>query len=67
MFDLFGADTLLTVRFLLAFIIVLAVIGIAAWAARRLGSTRTGRAVRGRLPRLGSVTTLLSTRGADWS
>jgi flagellar protein FliO/FliZ len=53
MFDFFGADTLLTVRFLLAFIIVLAVIGIAAWAVRRLGSTRTGRAVRGRLPRLG--------------
>jgi flagellar protein FliO/FliZ len=53
MFDLFGADTLLTVRFLLAFIIVLAVIGIAAWAVRRLGSTRASHAVRGRLPRLG--------------
>jgi flagellar protein FliO/FliZ len=53
MFDFFGADTLLTVRFLLAFIIVLAVIGIAAWAIRRLGSTRTGHSVRGRLPRLG--------------
>ena len=55
MFDFFGADTLLAGRFLLAFIVVLAVIGIAAWAVRRLGSTRTAHAVRGRLPRLGVI------------
>ena len=38
MFDFFGADTLLAVRFFLAFIVVLAVIGVAAWAVRRLGA-----------------------------
>ena len=53
MFDFFGADTLLAVRFVLAFVVVLALIGVAAWAVRRLGSARTGHAVRGRLPRLG--------------
>ncbi len=53
MFDFLGADTLLAVRFFLAFIVVLAVIGVAAWAVRRLGSARIGHAVRGRLPRLG--------------
>ena len=55
MFDFFGADTLLAVRFLLAFIVVLVVIGTAAWAVRRLGSTRTAHARRGRLPRLGVI------------
>ena len=65
MFDFFGADTLLSIRFLLAFIIVLAVIGIAAWAVRRLGSTRTSHAVK-HYHTWESVTTLLSTRGADW-
>ena len=47
MFDFFGVDMPLAVRFLLAFIVVLAVIGIAAWALRRLGSTRTSHAVPG--------------------
>jgi flagellar biogenesis protein FliO len=55
MFDFFGVDMPLAVRFLLAFIVVLAVIGIAAWAVRRLGSARTGHSVRGRLPRLGVI------------
>ncbi len=67
MFDFFGADTLLAVRFFLAFIVVLAVIGVAAWAVRRLGSARTGHAVRGDCRAWGSVTTLPSTRGADGS
>jgi flagellar protein FliO/FliZ len=55
MFDFFGVDMPLAVRFLLAFIVVLAVIGVAAWAVRRLGSARTGHSVRGRLPRLGVI------------
>src|ERR1700721_256638 len=55
MFDFFGVDMPLAVRFLLAFIGVLAVIGVAAWVVRRLGSARTGHSVRGRLPRLGVI------------
>ena len=66
MFDFFGANTLLVVRFLLAFIIVLAVIGIAAWALRGLGSTRTSHAVRGRLPRLGVSDYASVDSRADW-
>jgi flagellar protein FliO/FliZ len=52
MLDLFGAEMPLTVRVFLAFLIVMALIGVAAWAIRRLGSARVGRAVRGRQPRL---------------
>src|SRR5271155_3265288 len=55
MFDLFGAEMPLAVRFFLAFLIVLGLIGVAAWAVRRFGSARLGGAVRGRQPRL-SVT-----------
>src|SRR5579872_2552321 len=55
MFDLFGADMPLAVRFFLAFLIVLGLIGAAAWAVRRFGSTRLGGTVRGRQPRLAVI------------
>jgi flagellar protein FliO/FliZ len=55
MFDLFGAEMPLAVRFFLAFLIVLGLIGAAAWAVRRFGSARLGGAVRGRQPRLGVI------------
>jgi hypothetical protein len=55
MFDLFGAEMPLAVRFFLAFLIVLGLIGAAAWAVRRFGSARIGGAVRGRQPRLAVI------------
>jgi hypothetical protein len=55
MFDLFGAEMPLAVRFFLAFLIVLGLIGAAAWAVRRFGSARLGGTVRGRQPRLAVI------------
>ena len=55
MFDLFGAEMPLAVRFFLAFLIVLGLIGAAAWAVRRFGSARFSGAVRGRQPRLAVI------------
>ena len=55
MFDLFGAEMPLAVRFFLAFLIVLGLIGAAAWAVRRFGSARLTGAVRGRQPRLAVI------------
>ena len=55
MFDLFGAEMPLAVRFFLAFLIVLGLIGAAAWAVRRFGSARLSGAVRGRQPRLAVI------------
>jgi flagellar protein FliO/FliZ len=55
MFDLFGAEMPLAVRFFLAFLIVLGLIGAAAWAVRRFGSARLAGAVRGRQPRLAVI------------
>ena len=53
---LFGADMPLAVRFLLAFLIVLGLIGGTAWAVRRFGAGRLGGAgTRGRQPRLAVV------------
>ena len=53
---LFGADMPLAVRFLLAFLIVLGLIGATAWAVRRFGAGRLGGAgTRGRQPRLAVV------------
>jgi flagellar protein FliO/FliZ len=54
--SVFGAEMPLAVRFFLAFLIVLGLIGATAWAVRRFGSGRLGGAgSRGRQPRL-SVT-----------
>src|SRR5271155_3900377 len=55
MFELFGAEMPLAVRFFLAFLIVLGLIGVTAWVVRRFGSSRLGSTVRGRQPRLGVI------------
>src|ERR1700685_735288 len=56
MFDLFGAEMPLAVRFFLAFLIVLGLIGVTAWAVRRLGSGRLGtNGVLGRQPRIAVI------------
>ena len=53
---LFGSDMPLAVRFFLAFLIVLGLIGATAWAVRRFGAGRLGGAgTRGRQPRLAVV------------
>ena len=54
--SLFGSELPLPVRFFLAFLIVLGLIGATAWAVRRFGSGRLGGAnARGRQPRLGVI------------
>lgn len=56
MFDLFGAETPLAVRFFIAFVVVFALIGAAAWLIRRFGANRLGgAAARGRQPRLAVI------------
>lgn len=57
MFDsVFGAEMPLAVRFFLAFLIVLGLIGATAWAVRRFGAGRLGGGGgRGRQPRLAVV------------
>ena len=53
---LFGAEMPLAVRFFLAFLIVLGLIGATAWAVRRFGAGRLGgSATRGRQPRLAVI------------
>jgi hypothetical protein len=53
---LFGADMPLAVRFFLAFLIVLGLIGATAWAIRRFGAGRLGGAgTPGRQPRVAVV------------
>src|SRR5579863_7627394 len=54
--SLFGAEMPLAIRFFLAFLIVLGLIGATAWAVRRFGSGRLGGAgTRGRQPRLAVI------------
>jgi flagellar protein FliO/FliZ len=54
--SLFGAEMPLAIRFFLAFLIVLGLIGATAWAVRRFGSGRLGGAgARGRQPRLAVI------------
>jgi flagellar protein FliO/FliZ len=56
MFDLFGAEMPLAVRFFLAFLIVLGLIGATAWAVRKFGGGRLGGGgMRGRQPRLAVI------------
>ena len=51
--SLFGAEGSLIVRFVVAFVIVLALIGLTFWLVRRFGGARVGQAAqRGRQPRL---------------
>src|SRR5579872_5642696 len=54
--SLFGPEMPLAIRFFLAFLIVLGLIGATAWAVRRFGSGRLGGAgARGRQPRLAVI------------
>ena len=53
--SLLGAEMPLAVRFFVAFLIVLALIGAIAWAVRRFGSGRLGTSARGRQPRLAVI------------
>jgi flagellar protein FliO/FliZ len=52
---LFGAEMPMYVQLFLALLIVLGLIGAAAWAVRRFGGTHLGGTVRGRQPRLGVI------------
>ena len=52
----FGTEMPLVVKFFLAFLLVLGLIGVGAWAVRRFSSGRLGGAsARGRQPRLGVI------------
>lgn len=53
--SLFGAEMPLAVRFFVAFLIVLGVIGAIWWTVRRFGSGRLGSSARGRQPRLAVI------------
>jgi hypothetical protein len=54
--SLFGAEGSLIVRFVVAFVIVLALIGLTFWLIRRFGGARVGAAAqRGRQPRLAVI------------
>jgi len=54
--SLFGAEGSLIVRFVVAFVIVLALIGLTFWLIRRFGTARVGAAAqRGRQPRLAVI------------
>jgi len=54
--SLFGAEMPLPVRFFIAFLIVLGLIGVTAWTVRRFGGERLGAATaRGRQPRLAVI------------
>ena len=52
---LFGLEMPLAARFFIAFLIVLALIGLTAWLVRRFGANRLGAATRGRQPRLAVI------------
>src|SRR5450755_508082 len=52
---LFGSEMPLAARFFIAFLVVLALIGLTAWRVRRFGANRLGGAARGRQPRLAVI------------
>lgn len=51
----FGSEVPLAARFFIAFLVVLALIGLTAWLVRRFGSNRLGSSARGRQPRLAVI------------
>jgi flagellar biogenesis protein FliO len=53
--SLFGMDLPTPVNFVIAFVVVLLLIGAATWLVRRVGTGRNEAAARGRLPRLAVV------------
>jgi flagellar protein FliO/FliZ len=55
MSSLFGVELPTPVNFVIAFVFVLLLIGVAAWVVRRFGGTRIDAAARGRQPRLAVV------------
>ena len=52
---LFGTTMPLAARFFIAFLVVLALIGVTAWLVRRFGANRLSAASRGRQPRLAVI------------
>jgi flagellar biogenesis protein FliO len=52
---LFGSSFPLAARFFIAFLVVLALIGLTAWLVRRFGANRLGGVARGRQPRLAVI------------
>src|SRR3954453_12917333 len=52
---LFGSSLPLAARFFIAFLVVLALIGLTAWLVRRFGANRLGGVARGRQPRLAVI------------
>ena len=52
---LFGSELPLAARFFIAFLVVLALIGVTAWLVRRFGANRLGASARGRQPRLAVI------------
>ena len=52
---LFGSTMPLAMRFFIAFLVVLALIGVTAWLVRRFSANRLGNAARGRQPRLAVI------------
>jgi flagellar protein FliO/FliZ len=53
--SLFGSEMPLAARFFIAFLVVLALIGVTAWLVRRFGANRLGSTTRGRQPRLAVI------------
>jgi len=53
--SLFGVELPTPVNFIIAFVVVLALIGAATWLIRRFGATRLDAAARGRQPRLAVI------------
>jgi flagellar protein FliO/FliZ len=53
--SLFGVDLPTPVNFVIAFVVVLVLIGAAAWLVRRFGATRLDAAARSRQPRLAVI------------
>jgi flagellar protein FliO/FliZ len=52
---LFGSNLPLAARFFIAFLVVLALIGVTAWLVRRFSANRLGGGARGRQPRLAVI------------
>ena len=52
---LFGSEMPLAAKFFIAFVVVLALIGLTAWLVRRFGANRLGGGARGRQPRLAVI------------
>jgi flagellar protein FliO/FliZ len=53
--SVFGSEIPLAARFFIAFLVVLALIGLTAWLVRRFGANRLGGTTRGRQPRLAVI------------